>query len=60
MKVPGFIDFEQQLTYEDGSMKLLGPKLTTDRAGREFTVSANEGAIGKDQSHMEVTRRRRT
>ena len=54
MKVPGFIDFQKQLVYDDGSMKLLGLKLTTHRAGREFYLSANEGQIGKDQSHVEA------
>jgi lipopolysaccharide export system protein LptA len=54
MKVPGFIDFKKQMVYEDGSMKLLGLKLTTHRSGREFYLSANEGQIAKEQSHVEA------
>jgi len=54
MKVPGFIDSRKQLVYDDGSMKLLGLKLTTHRSGREFYLSANEGQIGKEQSHVEA------
>lgn len=54
MKVPGFIDYQKQLVYEDGSMKLLGLKLTTLRSGREFHLTANEGQIGKEQSHVEA------
>ena len=54
MKVPGFIDFQKNLTYEDGSMKLFGLKLTTHRSGREFYLNANEGQIGKDQAHIEA------
>ena len=54
MKVPGFIDFRKQLVYDDGSMKLLGLKLTTHRSGREFYLNANEGKIGKEQSHVEA------
>ena len=54
MKVPGFIDYQKQFVYEDGSMKLLGLKLTTHRAGREFYLNANEGQIGKEQSHVEA------
>ena len=54
MKVPGFIDYQKQFVYEDGSMKLLGLKLTTHRAGREFYLNANEGKIGKEQSHVEA------
>ena len=54
MKVPGFIDFKKQFVYDDGSMKLLGLKLTTHRSGREFYLNANEGKIGKEQSHVEA------
>src|SRR6187401_919336 len=35
-------------------MKLLGLKLTTHRAGREFYLNATAGQIGKDQSHVEA------
>jgi LPS export ABC transporter protein LptC/lipopolysaccharide transport protein LptA len=55
MKIPGFLEFDRNLTYEDGSVKFLGARLTTRRAGREFHLSGNEARVGKEQSHMEVT-----
>ena len=55
MKIPGYLDFKRNLTYEDGSAKFIGPKLTTRRAGREFHLSGNEARVGKEQSHMEVS-----
>ena len=41
------IDFEKQLTYADGTTKLIGVKVvTTNRGdGRTFTVTANEGEV---------------
>jgi LPS export ABC transporter protein LptC/lipopolysaccharide transport protein LptA len=54
MKIPGFVDFDHNLTYEDGSMKLIGLRLTTRRAGREFHLEAKEGHIAKEQSHIEA------
>jgi lipopolysaccharide transport protein LptA len=54
MKIPGFVDFDRNLTYEDGSMKLIGLKVTTRRAGREFHLEAKEGHIAKEQSHIEA------
>jgi LPS export ABC transporter protein LptC len=54
LKVPGFIDFDRMLTYPDGTLKFAGMKLTTNRSGREFHMSADEATIGKDQSHMEA------
>ncbi len=54
LKVPGFIDFDGMLTYQDGTLKFSKFKLTTDRSGRKFNISADEGVIGKDQSHMEA------
>lgn len=54
MKIPGFIDYERSLMYEDGSIKFIKPKLTTTRAGREFLVVSNEGQLGADQAHMRL------
>jgi len=54
MKIPGFLDFDRNLAYEDGSVKFFGARLTTRRAGREFHLSGNEAGVGKEQSHMEV------
>ncbi len=55
MKIPGYLDFDRNLTYDDGSVKFIGPKLTTRRAGREFHLSGKEARVGKEQSNMEVT-----
>jgi LPS export ABC transporter protein LptC/lipopolysaccharide transport protein LptA len=55
MKIPGYLDFKRNFTYEDGSVKFIGPKLTTRRAGREFHLSGNEARVGKEQSQMEVS-----
>jgi LPS export ABC transporter protein LptC/lipopolysaccharide transport protein LptA len=52
LKVPGVVDAERTLLYEDGSMKLIGPKVTTDRAGRQFVITGKEGRIGRDQSRV--------
>jgi LPS export ABC transporter protein LptC len=54
MQIPGFIDFENLLTYNDGSLKLVRPKLTTKRAGREFHLRASEGRIANAQSNVDV------
>jgi lipopolysaccharide export system protein LptA len=55
MKIPGYLDFKRNLTYEDGSVKFIGPKLTTRRSGRDFHLSGNEARVAKEQSHMEVS-----
>ena len=41
------IDFEKQLTYADGTTRLLGVKVTTTNRGdgRTFTVTAKEGEV---------------
>ena len=45
------IEFDRQLTYEDGTTKLLGIKVFTGkRGGRSFTVSGNEGQAGQQES----------
>ena len=60
MKVPGFIDFEGLLTYKDGTLKFSALKLTTRPVRPQVHISANEGAVGKDQSHVEAQRPRRS
>ncbi len=55
MRIPGFIDYERLLTYEDGSLKFVKPKLTTTRSGREFVLEGNDAAVAKDQEHIAVT-----
>jgi LPS export ABC transporter protein LptC len=46
------IEYDKQLTYKDGSTRLIGVKvITTERGGtRTFTVSAKEGLVGQNES----------
>jgi LPS export ABC transporter protein LptC len=46
------IEYDRQLTYKDGSTRLIGVKvITTERSGeRTFTVSAKEGLVGQNES----------
>jgi len=46
------IEYDRQLTYKDGSTRLIGVKvITTERSGeRTFTVSAKEGLVGPNES----------
>lgn len=49
------IEFEGQVTYDDGQSKLLGVKAYIDnRNGRSFTISGREGQVGPDQSSIDV------
>ena len=50
------IEFERQVTYEDGQTKLFGVRINVDnRGGRNFTVTGKEMVLGKDQSSFDVT-----
>src|SRR5215470_10088080 len=46
------VEYERQLTYKDGSTKLLGVKIAADNRGdgRRFVVTGDEGQVGKDES----------
>src|SRR5260221_5481141 len=46
------VEYQRQLTYQDGSTKLVGVKVSTDDRGdgRSFTVTGKEGDVGKDES----------
>src|SRR5215467_12504201 len=46
------VEYERQLTYKDGSTKLLGVKVAADNRGdgRRFVVTGDEGQVGKDES----------
>src|SRR5262245_37153552 len=46
------VEYERQLTYADGTTKLIKPKiLELDRGdGRSFTLTADEGVVGKDEA----------
>jgi LPS export ABC transporter protein LptC len=54
-RVPGVVDFEWMAGYADGTAKLIGPKISTDRGGRQFVVTAREAKVGKDQAHVALT-----
>lgn len=50
------VEFDGQVTYEDGQSKLLGVKVSVEnRGGRSFVVTAREGQLGKDQSAIDLT-----
>ena len=55
MRIPGFIDYERQFAYEDGSLRFVKPTLTTTRAGRDFTLHGAEATIGPKQEHVAVS-----
>jgi LPS export ABC transporter protein LptC len=46
------VEYERQLTYKDGSTKLLGVKVSSDSRGdgRRFVVTADEGQVAKDEA----------
>ena len=46
------VEYDRQLTYADGSTKLLGVKVSTDErgGGRAFTVTGKEGQVGQNDS----------
>jgi lipopolysaccharide export system protein LptA len=50
------IEYERLLTYANNSTKMLGVKVTTERAGgRLFTISGKEGQVGERDSTILVT-----
>jgi lipopolysaccharide export system protein LptA len=54
-RVPGVVDYERMLAYGDGTAKLIRPKISTDRGGRQSVVTARAAAVGKDQAHVTLT-----
>src|SRR5215475_13828327 len=48
------VRFDRQLTYPDGSTKLIGVKIETDEraGGRRFAVTAKEGQVAQNESSM--------
>jgi LPS export ABC transporter protein LptC len=46
------VEYERQLTYRDGSTKLLNVRVVTDKraGGRTFTALGKEGAVGQNDS----------
>ncbi len=51
------VEYERQLTYADGSTRLLGAKVVADDRGdgRSFTLTGDEGDVGKDESVVTLT-----
>jgi len=51
------VEYERQLTYADGSTKLLKAKVVADNRGdgRSFTVTGDEGEVGKDENVVSLT-----
>src|SRR5207247_9076531 len=48
------VTFQKQLTYADGSSRLLGVTIITDERNgdRTFTITAKEGLVGKNESSI--------
>jgi LPS export ABC transporter protein LptC len=46
------VEYERQLTYQDGTTRLVGVKISTDERPdkRSFTVTGKEGEVGKDEA----------
>jgi len=51
-RIPGVVDFEHALAYADGSTRLIKPKITADRSGRQFVITSNEARVPHDQSNV--------
>jgi LPS export ABC transporter protein LptC len=51
-RIPGIVDFEHALAYADGSTRLIKPKITADRSGRQFVITSNEARVPHDQSNV--------
>ncbi len=50
------LEFKSQVTYKDGTTKLLGVKAMVDnRGGRNYVITAKEAQIGTDQSTFDAT-----
>ena len=48
------ITWDNMLTYEDGSSRLIGLKVITDRNGKTFEITGKEGKVGDDEAAVEV------
>jgi lipopolysaccharide transport protein LptA/LPS export ABC transporter protein LptC len=46
--------WDRMLTYEDGSSKLIGLKVITQRNGKTFEITGKEGKVGDDEGTVEV------
>jgi LPS export ABC transporter protein LptC len=49
------VEYQKQLTYQDGSTKLVGVKVATEeRGGRSFVVTGKEGAVGQNDATIDL------
>jgi LPS export ABC transporter protein LptC len=49
------IEADRQLTYEGGTTKFVGIRITLrERAGRDFIISANEAQAGEDRKRLDL------
>src|SRR5262245_292730 len=48
------ITWDKMLTYEDGSSKLIGLKVITDRNGKTFEITGKEGKVGDAEAAIEI------
>jgi lipopolysaccharide transport protein LptA/LPS export ABC transporter protein LptC len=48
------VDFERMLTYADNTSRLIGVKVTTERDGRTFVVTGDEGQIADKEASMDI------
>jgi lipopolysaccharide export system protein LptA len=48
------LEAEKQLTYQDGSTKLIGVKITIEREGKTYVITGNETKAGSNQSNIEI------
>jgi LPS export ABC transporter protein LptC/lipopolysaccharide transport protein LptA len=48
------ITWDKMLTYEDGSSKLIGLKVITERNGKTFEITGKEGKVGDAEAAIEV------
>src|SRR5688572_15545198 len=49
------LEFQRQVTYEDGQTKLFDVKVVADnRGGRNYTITGDQAQVGKDESSYHV------
>jgi len=49
------VEYEKQLTYADGSNRMMGVRVVTDdRNGRSYTVTGKEGKVGQNESTIQL------
>ena len=49
------VDADKQLSYPDGSTRLLGVKVTSVRQGKTFIATGTEARVGEGETHLDMT-----